>query len=201
LERRTFPLEYKRVCHSNVRHGLQSDSQAESSDYKSNIVDQQRATLATLHHSKWRLIMGKLLRLSAKTLRGALLFAAASWIPEARAQSVSPCRALDEGGQATLNWVRTTATGTDSSAITSRTNLKIPQVAASKVSYVTDARLCQQAVNAYSAAAGVPATGRSVYLVKVGTVYVIKDPTVFMGEWWYSMTADSKWKILAKFTG
>jgi hypothetical protein len=114
---------------------------------------------------------------------------------------VSPCRPLDDGGQATLNWVRTTATSTDSSAIISRTNLKIPQVAASKVSFVTDSRLCQQAVNAYSAAAGIPATGRSVYLVKVGTIYVIKDPTFFAGEWWYSMTADSKFKILVKFTG
>jgi hypothetical protein len=144
--------------------------------------------------------MGKLLRLSGTTLRAALLFGAI-WVPEARGQSVSPCRPLDDGGQATLNWVRATATGTDSSAIISRTNLKIPQVAASKVSYVTDARLCQKAVNAYSAAAGVPATGRSVYVVKAGTVYVIKDPTVFMGEWWYSMTADSKFNILVKFTG
>jgi hypothetical protein len=56
-------------------------------------------------------------------------------------------------------------------------------------------------VSAYAAAAGVPAAGRAVYLIKVGTVYVIKDPTVFMGEWWYSVTADSKFKILARFTG
>ena len=119
----------------------------------------------------------------------------------ASAQTVSPCRPLDDGGQATLDWVRSTATGTDSSAITSRANLKIPQVAASKVSYVTDSRICQQAVSAYAAAAGVPAAGRAVYLIKVGTVYVIKDPTVFMGEWWYSVTADSKFKILARFTG
>ena len=143
--------------------------------------------------------MGKIIRLSATILHAAVLFG--SCIPAANAQTASPCRPLDGGGQATLNWVRTTATSSDSSAIISRTNLKIPQVAASKVSYVTDTRLCQQAVNAYSAAAGVLATGRSVYLVKVGTVYVIKDPTVFAGEWWCSMTADSKFKILVKFTG
>jgi hypothetical protein len=117
------------------------------------------------------------------------------------AQSGSPCRPLDDAGQAILNWVRTTATSSDSSAIISRTNLKIPQVAANKVSYVTDSRLCQQAVNAYSTAAGVSGTGRSIYLVKVGTVYVIKDPTVMFGEWWYSMTADSKFRILVKFSG
>jgi len=118
-----------------------------------------------------------------------------------QAQTVLPCRPLDDGGQAILNWVRTTATSADSSAIISRTHLGIPKVPASEVSYLTDTRLCQQAVNAYSAAAGVSTTGRSVYLVKVGTIYVIKDPTVFIGEWWYSMTADSKFKILVKFTG
>lgn len=121
--------------------------------------------------------------------------------PILHGQSTSPCRPLDGGGLATLNWARTTATSSDSTAISSRTRLKIPKVSASKVSYVTDTRMCQQAVNAYSAAAGVPANGRSVYLVKVGTIYVIKDPTVKAGEWWYSMTADSKFKILVKFTG
>jgi hypothetical protein len=144
--------------------------------------------------------MRKMIRLAATMVQAGLLFGL-TITPEALAQAVSPCRPLDDGGQATLNWVRTTATSTDSSAIRSRTNLKIPKVAASKVSYVTDTRLCQQAVNAYSAAAGVPATGRSVYLVKVGTVYVIKDPTKLAGEWWYSMTADSKFRILVKFTG
>ena len=69
------------------------------------------------------------------------------------------------------------------------------------MSYITDSLLCQQAVNAYSAAADVSATGRSVYLVKVGTIYVITDSTVKFGEWWYSMTADSKWKIISKYTG
>ena len=144
--------------------------------------------------------MGKTIRHSAVILQAALLLGLTA-PTKALAQTVSPCRPLDDKGQATLNWVRFTATSTDSSAITSRANLKIPKVAASKVSYVTDTRICQQAVNAYSAAAGVLANGRSVYLVKVGTIYVIKDPTVKAGEWWYSMTADSKFKILVKFTG
>lgn len=137
-----------------------------------------------------------------ETALASALLALGIFLPQAAAaQTVSPCRAFDGGGQATLDWVRTTATGTDSSAIISRRTTQIPQVSANKVSYITDTRLCQQAVNAYSAAAGVSTTGRSIYLVKVGTIYVITDPTVHFGEWWYSMSADSKWKILSKFGG
>jgi hypothetical protein len=111
------------------------------------------------------------------------------------------CKPLDGYGQAILDWAKLTATGSDSIQVRSRANLKIPQVATSKVTYVSSGTECQKAVNAYSTAAGVSPTGRSVYLVKIGTVYVIKDPTVLAGEWWFSVTADSKFVILAKFTG
>jgi hypothetical protein len=139
-------------------------------------------------------------RHSASVLR---LLVAAMLVATSRlqAQSATPCRPLDGYGQAILDWAKLTATGTDSAQIASRTNLKIPKVAVSKVTYVTSGTVCQQAVNAYSLAAGVSATGRSVYLVKIGTIYVIQDPTVLMGEWWFSVTADNKFKILAKFTG
>jgi hypothetical protein len=118
-----------------------------------------------------------------------------------RAQASSPCRPLDSGGLAVLKSAIARATGTDSAAIRSRQNLQLPAVNANRVSFITDTTLCQKAVDAYAVAAGIPATGLSVYLVKVGNRYVISEPTVLIGEWWYSMTADRKFKILVKFTG
>jgi hypothetical protein len=56
-------------------------------------------------------------------------------------------------------------------------------------------------VNAYAAAADVPATGRQVYVVKVGNYYVAKDPTVPFGEWYFTVTMDRKFAIIAKYTG
>lgn len=121
--------------------------------------------------------------------------------PSAGAQTVSPCRPFDDAAQATLDWARLTVSGSDSSQVESRAHLRIPKVAANKVTYVTDPKLCQKAVTAYAAAANVSVTARSVYLFKVGSIYVIKDPTVYAGEWVYSMTADSKFRNLVKFTG
>jgi hypothetical protein len=130
------------------------------------------------------------------------VFALTCWltfVPSIHAQGAGACRALDKGGQANLDWVRATATGSDSTAIRARIATAIPSASSSQISYVTDAKLCQQAVAAYSSAAQVTATGRSVYLVKVSSMYVITDPTVKPGEWWLSMTADRKFAIVRKF--
>lgn len=118
----------------------------------------------------------------------------------ARAQGTS-CQPLDDSGLALLNWVRNVATGSDSTWIRSRSTTRIPQVSASQVSYVTDSKICQSAVAAYAAAANVPATGRKVYIVKAGSYYVLKDPTVWSGEWWFTVTTDRKFAVLAKYSG
>jgi hypothetical protein len=145
--------------------------------------------------------MTMLLSFRHAILTVALATTAALASTPAAAQTGNGCKPLDSYGQAFLDWAKLTATGTDSAQIKSRANLQIPKVVASKVTYVLSGTDCQKAVTAYSTAAGVSPTGRSVYLVKIGTIYVIKDPTVLAGEWWFSVTADNKFKVLVKFTG
>jgi hypothetical protein len=131
-------------------------------------------------------------------------FGVALWMlptASAPAQTTSTCQSFNSFARATLNAVRSIATGSDSNWIRSRATTRIPQVSASQVSYVTDAKVCQSAVNAYAAAANVPATGRQVYVVKVGNYYVVKDPTVRTGEWYFTVTMDRRFAIVARYTG
>jgi hypothetical protein len=139
----------------------------------------------------------------AAYLRSSLFLAAALWMvaaASAQAQSTS-CKPLNDSGQALLNWVRSVATGSDSTWIRARATTRIPQVSANQVSYVTDNKICQSAVSAYAVAANVPATGRQAYVVKAGSYYVVKDPTVWSGEWWFTVTTDRKFVVLAKYGG
>jgi hypothetical protein len=66
---------------------------------------------------------------------------------------------------------------------------------------VTDNKICQSAVNAYAAAASVSASRRQAYVVKAGSYYVVKDPTVWSGEWWFTVTTDRKFVVVAKYGG
>jgi hypothetical protein len=111
------------------------------------------------------------------------------------------CRPSDKGAQATLAWARAIATGTDSASQETRSTLKIPATTVSKVVLVTDAYTCAQAVQSLAAVIGASASNRAVYLVKVGTRYVVKDPSVQINGSWLSMVMDSKFVILSRFTG
>ena len=111
------------------------------------------------------------------------------------------CR-TDSTSAAVVSWAQYVATSADSEAVASRSSLSIPAVPANQVTLVTDSKTCQKVVNAFASAAGVTATGRSLYIVKVGTIYVAKDPTLKLGDgWWHSMVFDRRFVHLATFTG
>jgi hypothetical protein len=111
------------------------------------------------------------------------------------------CR-TDSTSEAVVSWAKYIATSTDAEAVESRSSLSIPAVAASQVALVSDSKTCQKVVNAFATAAGVPATGRSLYIVKIGTRYVAKDPTLLVLDgWWKSMVFDSKFVRLSTFSG
>ena len=115
--------------------------------------------------------------------------------------AAAQCR-TDSTSAAVVSWAQYLATSVDSEAVASRSSLSIPAVAASQVTLVTNANTCSKVVSACAAAAGVSATGRSLYVVQIGTVYVAKDPTLLLGEgWWYSMVFDRHFTRLSTFTG
>jgi hypothetical protein len=55
-------------------------------------------------------------------------------------------------------------------------------------------------VQAYATDSGI-SPAQAVYLIKVGTSYILKDPSLMIAESWPSRVLDSKFKILGRFTG
>jgi hypothetical protein len=68
------------------------------------------------------------------------------------------------------------------------------------VTLVTDTTTCQKAIRAYALDSGI-SPSRAVYLIKVSTSYILKDPNLMVAESWPGRVLDSKFKILRRFTG
>lgn len=66
---------------------------------------------------------------------------------------------------------------------------------------VTDTKTCAKAAQAIATVVGGSATNRAIYLVKVNTSYVAKDPTVEINGSWLSLVLDGKFAVLKRFTG
>jgi hypothetical protein len=88
----------------------------------------------------------------------------------------SACRPADSTSADMVTWLTSIVTGTDTASVHMRAQLKLPQVAASQVSYVTTNTVCSKAVTTYNANSGVTQAGVPIspsgklYVVKVGTV-------------------------------
>jgi hypothetical protein len=81
--------------------------------------------------------------------------------------------------------------------------MKLPQVSASQITYVTDNRVCSKAVTPYNAKAGIGSVSPSgkLYVIKVGSVYVANDPVKSAGEFTIFVTLDSKFRVLTSSLG
>ena len=96
-----------------------------------------------------------------------------------------------------LYYLKQLAPATDPASTTMKTKLGIPTVAASQVTAVTTASTCTSAGQAVSRVMGItPPNGRSVAVVKVGTVYVVKDPTVLTGDWNVHFVFNNNFQVL-----
>jgi hypothetical protein len=83
-----------------------------------------------------------------------------------------------------LTYLKKPAPATDLESVATRAQLGIPNVAASQVTAVTTASICTSPGKAVSRELGVPhpANGRSVSVIKVGNIYVVRDPTETAGH-------------------
>lgn len=122
------------------------------------------------------------------------------------AAQASACRPADSISADILNEIIGIATGTYPGSLQLRNDMKIPQVSASQVVYVTDKAVCSKVLPVYNANTRAidSATGMEVdlpsgklYIVKAGTVYVAWDPIKKVGEFRRYLTVDNKYKLLA----
>lgn len=119
------------------------------------------------------------------------------------------CRPPDSVSDRMIRWVTHIVTGTDAASVQQRTQMALPQVSASHISYVTDETVCSKALSPYNAnstmqdaATGAPVSpSGQLYVVRVGTVYVVNDPVKTAGEFTIYVTMDGKYHVLATSLG
>ena len=119
-------------------------------------------------------------------------------------QTSSACRPSDGESAQILAWVQGIVTGTDSASIRQRLLMQLPSVSASQISYVTDTKICSKMVTSYTARVGYqqPASGPGqtpsgrLHVVKVGTTYLVSDPALRAGKYYFVVTFDKQYNIL-----
>jgi hypothetical protein len=115
------------------------------------------------------------------------------------------CRTADAQTTNMLRYMRSLATATvpaDSESVGIRTTYKIPAVAATQVSLVTTARTCNSALAAFNTAAPqLTPKPTSVYVIAVGSVYVVWASRAASSEWTQHIVFNSKFQVLSEFAG
>jgi hypothetical protein len=98
--------------------------------------------------------------------------------PGLSAQGSSGCRAEDQlRSLARLTFLKELASSSDSDYVSTRHDLGIPRMEASKVTLVTRRRDCQSAVTALNTVRQEPGTIRQVWLYALGKAgYAVDDP-------------------------
>ena len=99
-----------------------------------------------------------------------------------------------------LNAVKHMMTSADSHLASERRTVHLPLIPADSVVLVTDNSVCARMATAYSGALSPnkKPSGR-VYVIRVGTVYVVRDPAIVMGEYGLEMVITTEGAVLARF--
>jgi hypothetical protein len=129
----------------------------------------------------------------------------ALWVLPAtlQAQATSACRPADSTSVRMVKWLSNVVTGTDAGSTKQRDQMKLPVVDVSQITYVTDSKVCSKVVTPYNAKTvmGSVTPSGKLYVVKVGSVYVAKDPVKAAGEFDVYVTVDSRYRVLASSLG
>ncbi len=125
--------------------------------------------------------------------RCVLLFLGAAIGDASTAKEQGPyCKALDQTGNRLL-YTAQRQTTTPSDSAERRNVWTVPLLAPSDVAFVTDENVCQQAATAYDREVS-PETStltRGVYVIRLGTSYLVVDSEYPAGEWMRGIVLDS----------
>ena len=114
------------------------------------------------------------------------------------ARAEGQCRAADSTSAVMVGKYKSNLRSTDGNMKLWLSRNGIPStVDPNTVVLVTDRNVCSKAERTYSTALknnGVTPSG-SVYVVKIGTVYVVKDPVQTSSGWAIEMVLDNQFKI------
>lgn len=115
------------------------------------------------------------------------------------------CKPADAQTANMIRYMRQLATATvpaDSESVKLRSTYGIPAATANQVLLVTTTRTCQSALSAFrTAAPDVTPSPTSVYVVAVGSVYVVWATRPAQSEWTPHVVFTSKFQVLSQFAG
>jgi hypothetical protein len=129
--------------------------------------------------------------------------------PSMLAGQSSVCRPADATSARMLTWLKNVVTGTDPASIAQRTQMGLPQVSASDITYVTNKTICSKVLNVYKAnvqnrdattGVPIPSSGK-LYVFQVGTAYTATDPAQNLGEFSIWVSMDSRYNLLGSSMG
>jgi hypothetical protein len=135
-----------------------------------------------------------------RNITRSVLFAIGLLVYTAPSAAEAQCRAADSTSQRLVAKYQGLMRSTDPDVRLALSRNGIQQVDPSTVTLITDKTVCSKAERAYSATnkgSTIPSSG-SVYLVKVGAVYVLRDPVRRSGGWAADVVLDSQFKVMAK---
>ena len=134
---------------------------------------------------------------------GILAVAVVGAIP---AEAQSACRASDQAAEFMINGLKNLM-GSSTEVVAARQRSQLPLVNPDSIVLVTSDSVCASLAGIYANAipaadrpSGVIPSGR-VYVAKVGSVYVVRDPAFVAGEWTIEMVIDPTGTVLKKLLG
>ena len=129
------------------------------------------------------------------------LVLATSLAVHASAQSV--CRPADQASADLIEEMGRYSSASGGDAAVMRDSLRLPSVPRSQVVLVTNESTCKKARTTYETSLSTPGftfSGR-LYVVKIGTVYAVLDPTFNIGDStnWIVQIQDSRYRQLSLY--
>jgi hypothetical protein len=116
--------------------------------------------------------------------------------------SETDCRPIDAFSTGLREYLVQLDTSSDSSDIDQRVGFQLPSVPISSIVIQTDSISCSRAATAYYARLTSPPANRAVALIRMGSVFIVVDPRVKIGEFTGHAVFDSTFTInLSNFAG
>ena len=117
------------------------------------------------------------------------------------AQGGSKCLPADGLEAALFTYAQLLATSTEPRFDTVRANYGILPVPASEVELISDKATCRDASQAYKNVLGATGSSPDVWVIRIGSRFMVTDPNETMGDKVVSMTFDGSFNHLATFVG
>jgi len=119
---------------------------------------------------------------------------------DAVAQTTSTCLPSPSTDSVAIQWrsaIRDLVTSKDTGQISVRKAMLLGTQDSTKVVFVTDDAVCAKVAQGINTAQKQTGVIRQLWVLKVGTLFAAKDPGHPSGEWWPTVTLDSKYVVKA----